>query len=245
MIIEEDEEMLLFKDDKESELSQFIKYVIKEEVSRELAIPEEEAQKNIHPTTYGTCRKPFGVVRTRIVEFLAEVYKVFCKEIHKVFVEADIYNKLIFFFEFHPFHNILHAKVTEIINHLLDKSYEDMIKHLLDETTLIKKILDISREGSQYTFETGSKMSAGYMAFVRSISNKLVEMQKKSPEVASCLESIPEWQEYFQNDLRIKNMIENKPLVNDPRKKGTVSNEDDLEFFFKLKNFNPTKKSEK
>lgn len=43
MIIEEDEEMLLFKDDKESELSQFIKYVIKEEVSKELEIPAEES----------------------------------------------------------------------------------------------------------------------------------------------------------------------------------------------------------
>lgn len=43
MIIEDDEEMLLFKDDKESELSQFIKYVIKEDVSKELAIPENEA----------------------------------------------------------------------------------------------------------------------------------------------------------------------------------------------------------
>ena len=148
MIIEDDEEMLLFKDDKESELSQFIKYVIKEEVSRELAIPEDEAQSNIHPTTYGTCRKPFGVVKTRIVEFLAEVFKVFSKEIHATFAEADIYNKLLFFFEYHPFHNILHAKVAEIITHLLDKSYENMVKHLLDDTTLIKKILDISREGS-------------------------------------------------------------------------------------------------
>ena len=56
MIIEEDEEMLLFKDDKESELSKFIKYVIKEEVAREIEIPAEENQVNIHPTTYGTCR---------------------------------------------------------------------------------------------------------------------------------------------------------------------------------------------
>jgi hypothetical protein len=193
MIIEEDEEMLLFKDDKESELAQFIKYVIKEDVSKELEIPAEENQVNIHPTTYGTCRKPFGIVKTRIVEFLAEVFKVFCKEIHASFVEGDIYNKLIFYFEYHPFHNILHAKVTEILTHLLDKSYEHMVKHLLDDTNLIKKILDISKENSNYKFATGFEMSAGYMAFVRQISNKLVEMQKKSPEVANCLESIPEW----------------------------------------------------
>ena len=76
------------------------------------------------------------------------MFKVFSKEIHAIFVEADIYNKLIFFFEYHPFHNILHAKVAEILTHLLDKSYEHMFKHLLDDTNLIKKILDISRENS-------------------------------------------------------------------------------------------------
>lgn len=159
-------------------------------------------------------------------------------------MEADIYNKLLFFFEYHPFHNILHAKVTEIVTHLLDKSYENMVKHLLDDTTLIRKILDISSSNSQYEFRTGSKMSAGYMAFVRQIANKLIEMSKKSPEVANCLESIPEWKDYYEDDLKIKNLIENKPLVNDPRKKGSVSNDEDLEFFFKLKNFNPTKRNE-
>lgn len=168
VVIDEDEEMLLFnKDNKESQLAKFIKTVITDDISRELAIPEEEAKVNIHPTTYGTCRKPFGTVKTRIVEFLAEVFKVFFKEIHESFVKGDIYNKLLFFFEFHPFHNILHMKVAEIITHLLEKSYEDMVKHILDETTLIKKILDISREGSTYKFANGSEMSAGYMAFVR------------------------------------------------------------------------------
>lgn len=120
-----------------------------------------------------------------------------------------------------------------------------MVKHLLDDTTLIRKILDMSKEGAFYKFATGFEMSSGYMAFVRQIANKLVEMSKKSPEVATCLESIPEWQIYLEEDLKIKNSIENKPLCSDPRKKGAANNDEDLEFFFKLKNFNPLKKSEK
>ena len=71
MMMEDDEDVLIFKDDKESELYQFIKFVISEIVPKELAIPKEEDQLNEYETTYGMCKRPFGALRTRIVEFLA------------------------------------------------------------------------------------------------------------------------------------------------------------------------------
>ena len=79
------------------------------------------------------------------------------------------------------------------------------------------------------------------MAFVRKLANKLIEMQSKNVEVNNCLESIPEWGEYLTNDLKPINAVESKPLASDPRKKGAVNNEDDLEFFFRLKSLNPNK----
>lgn len=91
------------------------------------------------------------MLRTKIVEFLTQVYVVFCKEIHEVFEEVDLYNTLLFFFELYPFHNVLHAKVAELINHLLDKSYDDMVTPVL-ENVLIKKILDISKENWSFKF---------------------------------------------------------------------------------------------
>ena len=188
------------------------------------------------------CKKPFGILRTRAVEFLAQVFTTFAKDIADTFADAGVYDLLLFYFEHYPFHNILHAKVTEIFTVALDKNYEKTIDHLLYKTSLIKDILEISKEQSQYVFQgTGNKMSNGYMCFVRKLANKLVEMQKKNNEVNNCLESIPEWGEYFENDLKPMNLLESKPLASDPRKKGGNNSDDDLDFFFKLKSFNPTK----
>lgn len=69
-MMEDDDDMLTFKDDKESELFQFIKSTITEIVTKELEIPSLEDQSNEFETTYGMCKKPFGILRTRVVEFL-------------------------------------------------------------------------------------------------------------------------------------------------------------------------------
>lgn len=192
-MMEDDEDMLIFKDDKESDLYQFIKYIVTELVPKELEIPQEEDQENVYETTYGMCKRPFGPLRTRIVEFLAQVFQTFVKEIAEVFAEHGIYDRLLFFFEHYPFHNILHAKVSEIFTHALDKNYEKTIDHLLYKTDLIKMILEISKEKAFYSFQgTGFTLSNGFMAFVRKLANKLIDMQTKNVEVNNCLESIPE-----------------------------------------------------
>lgn len=98
--------------EQESELVAFLNYIMKNSVSRELDIPHEDHQGNQHEYSYGICKKPFGILRIRIVEFLAQLFQVFSKEIHMSFVENDIYNKLLFFFEHYPFHNILHQKIS-------------------------------------------------------------------------------------------------------------------------------------
>ena len=38
--------------------------------------------------------------------------------------------------------------------------------------------------------------------------------------------------------------LENKPLAQDPRKKGNAQREDDIEYFFKIKGFSQDKKSD-
>jgi hypothetical protein len=42
MVLEDDEDVLVFNDDKESPFFAFIKLVIKDNVSKELAIPHED-----------------------------------------------------------------------------------------------------------------------------------------------------------------------------------------------------------
>jgi hypothetical protein len=57
------------------ELLPFIEEIISTVVAKELKIPEEEVELDSHETTYGVCKKPFGILRIRIVEFLTEAYQ--------------------------------------------------------------------------------------------------------------------------------------------------------------------------
>jgi hypothetical protein len=78
-------------------------------VGKELMIPSEEEQfEDAHLTQFGLSIKPFGGLRTAVVEFLSDLFKLHCKELHHAFAEADLYNTLLFFFEYHPFNNFLH-----------------------------------------------------------------------------------------------------------------------------------------
>jgi hypothetical protein len=56
-------------------------------------------------------------------------------------------------------------------------------------------------------------LNRGYIAFIRKIANKLSELQKKNDEVANFLDSIPEWNDYYDNDLKKANLIESRPLA--------------------------------
>lgn len=56
-------------------------------------------------------------------------------------------------------------------------------------------------------------MTKGYVAFVRKLANKIVEIQKKSEEINLILESIPEWKAYVDGDLELANTIESRPLA--------------------------------
>ena len=48
---------------------------------------------------------------------------------------------------------------------------------------------------------SANQVARGFLVFIRKIANKLVEMQKANEEIASFLESIPEWGEYFEKEL--------------------------------------------
>ncbi|MFS8160053.1 MAG: hypothetical protein ACMG6E_07550, partial [Candidatus Roizmanbacteria bacterium] len=180
-------------------------------------------------------------MRTRIVEFLAQVYLIFPKEVHQTVFEHGLYNTLLHYFALYPFHNILHQKVCDIFVATLDKNYDDVCL-IIERTNLVKMILETSKDGSMYKFEGSERhMARGYNAFVRKLANKLVEIQKKNEEVNLILESIPEWKVYTACDLSFMNDVENKPLASDPRKKNGVQVEDDIEYFFKIKAFQQNK----
>ena len=79
-------------------------------------------------------------------------------------------------------------------------------------------------------------MSNGFNAFVFKLANKIVEIQKRNQEANNVLESIPDWADFVEGDLKSNNDKEAKPLGSDPRKRAAVV-EDDIESFFKIKGF--------
>jgi hypothetical protein len=131
--------------------------------------------------------------------------------------------------------------VCDIFITALEKNQSEY-SSLLDSTSLLQRILEISGNSAYYTFKSERKVNNGYMAFIRKIANKIVEIQKKNDEVTMILESNPDWRTYYETDLKVINELESKPLGNDPRKKApTNNNDDELEFFFKIKNFSNNK----
>lgn len=133
--------------------------------------------------------------------------------------DADLYDSLLFFFEHYPFHNILHQKVSEIFQTGMDRNQDLFVNHLLYNTTLIRRILDTSRENGVFVFVSQQSISRGFMIFIRKLANKLVELKGHNEEVSNFLESIPEWNEFEQGSLARSNAIENRPLATDPRRR--------------------------
>ena len=126
--------------------------------------------------------------------------------------------------------------MSDVFTTLLDnipESDDTIISSILYETEILRKVLDTAREGSLYTLKQSGKMvSLGCMPFIRKIANKLAALSNMSDEVYSFLESIPEWKDYFENDLAKQNAIEAKPLGADPRK-GHCS-DDFIDLMFKM-----------
>lgn len=99
--------------------------------------------------------------------------------------------------------------------HAFETNHTDIITYLLEETTLIRKILDTSKlQGSSagfiiYTHSNGEsserREAKGFLVFFRRIANKMVEMKERNKEIADFLESIPEWTEYYEHELLVVN----------------------------------------
>ena len=68
---------------------------------------------------------------------------------------------------------------------------------------------------------------------MRKIANKMVEMAKSIEEIASFIESIPEWAEYTEGELKLINEVQSKPLGQDnkQRKKSHFQSEHEDDIF--------------
>jgi len=67
------------------------------------------------------------------------------------------------------------------------------------------KVLQADSPG--FIAHQASRVPKGFLVFMRKIANKMVEMAKSIEEIASFIESIPEWAEYTEGELKLVNEI--------------------------------------
>lgn len=138
----EDEDVLEYSGGP-SELPAFIKEVVRTYVKRELSL-QENIDTQPRETTYSKLQKPFGMLRTRIVEFLAKAFSTFTNEVLESALEVDLFNILLHYFQEYPYHNILHNCVSDIFITIIQKESENSQSRILDGTNLIRMILEAS-----------------------------------------------------------------------------------------------------
>jgi hypothetical protein len=129
-----------------AEFLAFLSDIVATSCAKELRVPSDEEQfEDAHDYQFGKSNKPFGALRTQVVEFLATVYTSHHEAIHPAFADVDLYSSLLFYFEYQPFHNMLHQKVAEIFLLGLDRNLDPVVNHMLYQTNLIRRILETSR----------------------------------------------------------------------------------------------------
>ncbi len=106
----------------------------------------------------------------------------------------------------------------------LNANHDPITNHFLYQTSLVRRILSTSAtaltttESTGYLATSSSRIPKGFLIFMRRIASKMVEAAKSNEEIASFMESIPEWGDYAQGELRQANEIMNKPLGQDSTK---------------------------
>ncbi len=113
------------------------------------------------------------MLRMRVIEFLSSSATHFGQGMWQAFAQEEVFGKLLEMIPQYPFNNTLHLKVYEMTTHVLDKNEEEIVEHLLDQTCLIKMILDLGKEKKAFQFEGENQNSCtyGYVAFVRKLGN--------------------------------------------------------------------------
>ena len=123
-----------------------------------------------------------------------------------------------------------------------------LIEHLLDDTPVIRRILEGLSENPRVLVFSGSKRetSSGARPLLVKLANTLVKQEESCAQVKNSLNSIPEWTEFQAGALAEINGREQRPLCGkDPRnKKSFFSDEEEPadpheNFLKKLVNFNP------
>ncbi|THG13448.1 hypothetical protein TEA_020985 [Camellia sinensis var. sinensis] len=155
------------------------------------------SDEKILPTTYGELRPPLGKHRLKIVEFIAVLMKTGNEVAEKELVSSGTIQRILDLFFEYPFNNSLHHHVESIILSCLESKNSTIVDHLLQECSLIGKILQSDKHPillsdlNQPTLPAAGKWTprAGNLGHITRISNKLVQLGNSDKFIQAFLQN--------------------------------------------------------
>ncbi|XP_028072268.1 serine/threonine-protein phosphatase 6 regulatory subunit 3-like isoform X2 [Camellia sinensis] len=175
------------------------------------------SDEKILPTTYGELRPPLGKHRLKIVEFIAVLMKTGNEVAEKELVSSGTIQRILDLFFEYPFNNSLHHHVESIILSCLESKNSTIVDHLLQECSLIGKILQSDKHPillsdlNQPTLPAAGKWTprAGNLGHITRISNKLVQLGNSDKFIQAFLQENSEWNDWQTTVLQERNIVEN------------------------------------
>ncbi|CAH8361260.1 unnamed protein product [Eruca vesicaria subsp. sativa] len=174
------------------------------------------SDSKVLPTTYGELRPPLGKHRLKIVEFIAVLLKSGNEAAGKELASSGTIERILELFFEYPFNNALHHQVESIILSCLENKSEAMVNHIIQDCSLISKILSsdkdsvLSSDNLPTVVATGKKTPrAGYVGHITRLWNKLVQLSDGNSLIKASLQENSEWKEWQSSVLQERNTVEN------------------------------------
>ncbi|KAL8092399.1 uncharacterized protein LOC141689584 isoform X2 [Apium graveolens] len=182
-----------------------------------LTLLNVSSDEKVLPTTYGELKPPLGKYRLKIVEFIALLLKTGNEVAEKELVSSGTIRRVIDLFFEYPFNNALHHQVESIIFSCLESTNSTLLDNLLQECSLVSKILEadkssiVSSEPNQPTLPASGRRAprSGNLGHITRISNKLVQLGTTDSRIQAHLQGNSEWSDWQATALQERNMVEN------------------------------------
>jgi len=146
----------------------------------------------------GVIRPVLGAMRLKCVEFLALVVRAYktggaATNIHSQMIEHKVLPCVMQLLFDHPWHNVLHIQVDDIVQHCLYSTNDDLRIALIDQGCLHTKLTEVLELCVTEEGEPGLCRS-GNLGCVVTLAQALSEAAENHPCLSSRLESETSWQ---------------------------------------------------
>lgn len=168
-------------------------------------------------TTYGKLQPPLGKHRLKIIEFISVLMTVSSEAAEKELIRLGALRRILELFFEYPYNNFIHHHIEQIIDSCLESKNASLIKHILEDCLLVRKILDAEKnclldsdpKNPTVPAEGRTAPRIGNVGHMTRIANKLIEKGTTNSFIESYLQGDTEWVEWHTEVLTKRNTLEN------------------------------------